>query len=281
MATGILDDLKSGYRRAWWAIMLRGVLGLIVGLLVIMRPLESVGALALVIAFWSIINGVVEIMHAIDLKGVMKHWWVLMLSGVVSVGFGCAALYYPGLSLTFAVLLVTWWLMATGLLSIYAAMEQRKLDVQWGWTLAFGVASIIAAGFALAAPPVTLVAIMALIATYAIVSGSRSSWGRSGSGRSSSRKSKPPGTDCREPVMHDNAWRNDIARRRCAVMPHRFPAIGSGAVGPHATPPLSTVCPLSNGLAATAPKIEPSNMCRVGHAARPAAAPRRRGSRTG
>ena len=172
MAASLIDDLHSGYRRAWWAIMLRGVLGLIVGLLVIMRPLESVGALALVIAFWSIINGIVEIMHAIDLKAVMKHWWVLMLSGVVSVGFGCAALYYyPGLSLTFAVLLVTWWLMATGLLSIYAAMEQRKLGVQWGWTLAFGVASIVAAGFALAAPPVTLVAIMALIATYAIVSG--------------------------------------------------------------------------------------------------------------
>jgi uncharacterized membrane protein HdeD (DUF308 family) len=172
MAATLLDDLHSGYRRAWWAIMLRGVLGLLIGLLVIMRPLASVDALALVIAFWSIMNGIVEIIHAIELKAAMKHWWVLMLSGVVSIGFGCAALYYyPGLSLTFAVLLVTWWLLATGVLSIYAATEQRKLGIQWGWTLAFGVASIVAAGFALAAPPVTLVAIMALIATYAVVSG--------------------------------------------------------------------------------------------------------------
>ena len=172
MATPILDDLKSGYRRAWWALMLRGVLGLIIGVLVIMRPLDSVAALALLIAFWSIFNGIVGVMHAIDLKAVMKHWWVLMLSGLVSVGFGCAALYYyPGLSLTFAVLLVTWWLMATGVLEIYAATEQRKLGIQWGWTLAFGVMSILAAGFALLAPPITLVAIMALIATYSIASG--------------------------------------------------------------------------------------------------------------
>jgi uncharacterized membrane protein HdeD (DUF308 family) len=40
-----------------------------------------------------------------------------------------------------------------------------------GWTLAFGILSIVAGVYALMAPPVTLAAIMGLIAGFALVSG--------------------------------------------------------------------------------------------------------------
>jgi len=75
------------------------------------------------------------------------------------------------LSLTFAVIWVAWWLMVTGILGIYAALQQRKLGVQWGWTGAFGVLSVVASAVALLAPPVTLSAIMGLIAGFGIVAG--------------------------------------------------------------------------------------------------------------
>ena len=42
---------------------------------------------------------------------------------------------------------------------------------QWGWTALFGILSVIASVYALLAPPLTLLAIMALIAWFAIVSG--------------------------------------------------------------------------------------------------------------
>jgi len=171
MATPVLDDLKKHFHRAWWGLLLRGLLALVVGILVLVRPLESVAAFALVIAFWSIFSGVVDVVNGIEVKP-MKHWWVIVLSGVVSVAFGIAALYYyPALSLAFAVLWVAWWLMVTGVLGIYAAVMQRSLGVQWGWTMAFGVLSVIAGGFALVAPPVTLAALMGVIAAFSIVGG--------------------------------------------------------------------------------------------------------------
>ncbi|TMB97177.1 MAG: hypothetical protein E6J42_08135 [Chloroflexi bacterium] len=102
----------------------------------------------------------------------MNHWWVLLLSGLVGVGFGIGALvYYPTLSLTFGVVWVAWWLMFTGILGIYGALQERRMGVQWGWTMAFGVLSAVASVFALLAPPVTLAAIMGLIAGFAVVSG--------------------------------------------------------------------------------------------------------------
>jgi len=172
MATSVLADLKGVYHRTWWALMLRGLLGLAVGVLIFVRPLDSVAAFALVIAWWALFSGLVNIVHAIELKRVMSHWWVLLLSGLVGVGFGIAALvYYPTLSLTFAIVWVAWWLMFTGILGIYGALQERRMGVQWGWTMAFGVLSVVASVFALLAPPVTLAAIMGLIAGFAVVSG--------------------------------------------------------------------------------------------------------------
>ena len=172
MATSVLNDLRGVYHRTWWALMLRGLLGLAVGIYIFARPLDSVAAFALVIAFWALFAGIVEIVQAFELKAMMKHWWVLLLSGLVGVGFGIAALvYYPGLSLTFAVVMVSWWLTLTGILGIYAGVMQKNLGMQWGWTVAFGVLSVVAGVFALLAPPVTLAAIMGLIAGFGLVSG--------------------------------------------------------------------------------------------------------------
>ena len=172
MATSVLNDLRGVYHRTWWALMLRGLLGVAVGLYIFARPLDSVAAFALVIAFWALFAGMVEIIQAIELKAMMKHWWVVLVAGLVSVGFGIAALfYYPGLSLTFAVVMVSWWLTLTGILGIYAGVMQKSIGMPWGWTVAFGALSVVAGLFALLAPPVTLAAIMGLIAGFALVSG--------------------------------------------------------------------------------------------------------------
>src|SRR6266852_7298360 len=148
MAAPVLDDLKRLYHRTWWALVLRGLLALAVGVFIFARPLDSVAAFALVIAFWALFAGVVEIVHAIELKSVMQQWWVLLLTGLVGVGFGIAALiYYPVLSLTFAVVWVAWWLLFTGILGIYAGFQEKNMGVAWGWTAAFGVVSVVASVF--------------------------------------------------------------------------------------------------------------------------------------
>lgn len=172
MTTTVLDDLHRVAQRAWWALLLRGLLALAVGVFILARPLDSIAAFALVIAFWALFTGFVNIVRAIELKPVAKHWWVLLLSGLVSVGFGLAALiYYPGLSLSFAVVLVAWWLMFTGILELYGAMQERNLGGHWGWMAALGVVTLAAAVFALLSPPATLAAIMGLISAFAIIAG--------------------------------------------------------------------------------------------------------------
>lgn len=172
MTSAVLDDLHRFAQRAWWALLLRGLLALAVGVAILVRPLESIAAFALVIAWWAMFTGFVNVVHAFELKPVARHWWVLLLSGLASIGFGILALkYYPGLSLTFAVFVVVWWLMVTGILEFYAALQLKKIGAPWGWPAAFGVLSVVAAGFGLLVPPATLAAIMGLIAGFGIVVG--------------------------------------------------------------------------------------------------------------
>jgi uncharacterized membrane protein HdeD (DUF308 family) len=166
------DPIQSAYRRTWWALVLRGLLALALGALILWRPMESVASFALVIAIWALFSGIVQIVHAFDLRPLFDKWWVMLLGGLVSAIFGLAALYYyPGLSLAYAVVWATWWLFLTGGLAIYAAVQERSLNMAWGWTFTFGLVSIVAGVLAIMNPPTTVAAIMGLIAGFAIVSG--------------------------------------------------------------------------------------------------------------
>jgi uncharacterized membrane protein HdeD (DUF308 family) len=168
----ITDDIKRVYQRAKWGLVLRGLLGIALGVFILARPLESVAAFALVVAIWALMDGFVLIVHAFDVRPVVQHWWMLLLSGIVGVAFGVAALYfYPALSLTFAIVWSATWLAASGVFGIYAAVQEKKAGVSWGWTMTFGILALVAGAIAVFYPGITLAVLMGTIAGFGIVGG--------------------------------------------------------------------------------------------------------------
>jgi uncharacterized membrane protein HdeD (DUF308 family) len=166
------DEIRKVYHQTKWALVLRGLLSVIVGILIIARPLASVAALALVIAIWALFDGIVSIVRSFHVRGIVPHWWVLLLGGIVSVAFGAAALYYfPGLSLTFAVIWTAYWLTLSGVIALYVAMQERRAGMSWGWTLAFGIVAIVGGVFAFMNPAATLVTLLGVLAGFAFISG--------------------------------------------------------------------------------------------------------------
>ena len=168
----IADELHGVYTRTKWALILRGIYGLVLGAFILARPLASVAALAIVIGFWALLDGVTGIMRAFAVRAVAPHWWVLLLSGIVSLLFGIAAFYYyPGLSLTFAVLWTSYWLFTAGIMSIYVAIQERRFGVSWVWTMVLGLVAVASGILAWMYPAVTLAWLLSLIAAYGIVAG--------------------------------------------------------------------------------------------------------------
>ncbi len=168
----LADALNHAYNRIRGGLLLRGLVALALGIFILVRPLDSVAAFALVIAIWAIVIGISQIVDGIQLRAMVPHWWLLVLSGLVSAGFGIAALYYyPGLSLTFAVVWASYWLLLTGFLGIYVAVQERRAGMSWGWALTFGILGVLAGVYAIAVPPATLAVIMGLMSGFAIVVG--------------------------------------------------------------------------------------------------------------
>jgi len=65
-----------------------------------------------VIAFWSILRGIIEIVAAVRLRDLIKGEWWLILGGIASIAFGVLLVMYPESGL----LAVVW------LLGIYAVI---------------------------------------------------------------------------------------------------------------------------------------------------------------
>jgi uncharacterized membrane protein HdeD (DUF308 family) len=168
----IAQDLNAAYNRSKWAIALQGLLGILLGIAILSRPLDSAAALALVVALWALFEGAVGVMRAFELRTVVSHWWVLLLSGVVSVLFGAAALYYyPALSLAFIVLWVAWWLITAGVIAAGAAVMERRASLSWGWSMTWGVLAIVAGVGAAMYPGATLAWLLGVLAAFGIVGG--------------------------------------------------------------------------------------------------------------
>jgi len=168
----IASEIQKAYNQTKWALVLRGLLSLAVGIAILVRPMASVAALALVIALWSLFDGIVNIVRSFDLRGMVQHWWVVLLTGIVSVAFGIAALYFfPTLSLTFAVVWTAYWLTLTGVIAAYIAWQERSAGVPWGWTMAFGILAVVGGIFAFMNPQATLATLLGVLAGFAIISG--------------------------------------------------------------------------------------------------------------
>jgi len=168
----LTDTLKQTFRRAWWSLVIRGALALALGILILAKPFDSIAAFALVIAIWALFSGITEIVHAIDLKPIFGSWWMLLVGGLISAGFGVAALYYyPALSIAFAVTWASFWLALTGIMGIAVAFQEKKMGLPWGWVFTWGIVCVAASVACWLSPPATLGAIMGLIAGFAIVSG--------------------------------------------------------------------------------------------------------------
>lgn len=167
-----VQTVQTEYNRTKWSLTLRGILGIAVGVLIFTRPLASIAALALVIAVWAFVDGVTNIIRGFSLRHVAPHWWSFLVTGIIGVLFGLAALYYfPALSLVFAVVWSALWLIVGGATAIYVALQERRLGMGWGWMMTFGVLAIIAGIVDYARPRAGLGALMGLLAGFGIIGG--------------------------------------------------------------------------------------------------------------
>ena len=92
MAAGIATHR---YFERWWAVLLEGVAGVVIGLLTFFWPNVTALALVYFIAAWALITGIFEIVASIQLRRMITGEWMLILGGLLSIVFSAMLFVFP------------------------------------------------------------------------------------------------------------------------------------------------------------------------------------------
>jgi uncharacterized membrane protein HdeD (DUF308 family) len=111
-----------------WLLVAAGILGIVVGLLTLMWPGAVAVGLVLYVGAWAIVRGVIDVFNAIRLRKEIPNEWSLLISGLLSIVFGCLIFLAPRLG----VLAVIWPLaacaVAAGILLVALAFRLHSLE---------------------------------------------------------------------------------------------------------------------------------------------------------
>jgi uncharacterized membrane protein HdeD (DUF308 family) len=86
-------EARTGQR--WGSLLAVGVLSIVAGVITFFLPGATTLALVLLIAAWSVLTGVAEIVAAIRLRSLIRNEWLLGLSGVLSIVLGVLFFLMP------------------------------------------------------------------------------------------------------------------------------------------------------------------------------------------
>ena len=137
-----MDAMSVALARNWWAVALRGALGVLFGLAALALPFATLQALVLVFAFYLLTDGVFAIVAGVRAAARHERWGLLILEGVVNLVAGIVSLMLPSLTVLVFVTLLGLWAVVSGALMLAAAFRLHAGHGRWLLALS-GLVSLI------------------------------------------------------------------------------------------------------------------------------------------
>lgn len=155
----------------WWVLLVRGIAAVLFGIAAFVWPALTIGALIIMFGAFALVDGVFAVFSAIVHRKDADYWWATALQGVLGIIFGILVLMMPAMT---AVVLLFWiaaWAIVTGVFEIISAIRLRKEIEGEVWMIIGGVLSVLFGIYAFVRPGAGALAIIWVIAIYAILFG--------------------------------------------------------------------------------------------------------------
>jgi uncharacterized membrane protein HdeD (DUF308 family) len=150
----------------WWAIGLRGVAAILLGIAAFVWPGLTLLVLVILFGAYLLVDGVLALV-----AGGMTRSWLFLIEGIASVIAGILTLIWPGITAVVLLVLVAAWAVLTGLLELYGAIRLRRI-IRNEWLLILGGAASVLFGVLLIINPrAGLLALTWLVGAYALIFG--------------------------------------------------------------------------------------------------------------
>jgi uncharacterized membrane protein HdeD (DUF308 family) len=113
----------------WWLMLLTGLVSIAAGVVTFVWPGITTVSLFYVIVAWAIFTGIFEVLYAIQFRKEIEGEWLLVLDGILSVGFGILLIAQPIPGALAVLWLIGVYAIAYGAMLVVLAFRLRNLDV--------------------------------------------------------------------------------------------------------------------------------------------------------
>jgi uncharacterized membrane protein HdeD (DUF308 family) len=170
MSSPVDESMVAVLAKNWWAIGIRGALGILFGLIALFLPGATMLSLVLVFAAYTFADGVFGIVSAVRAAREHERWGYLLVEGIVDIAVAAIAVVWPGITVVTFVFLVAFWAVLTGVLELMAAFRLDFIDGR-GWLIFGGIVSILYGVLLFVAPMIGAVVLTWWLGAYALVFG--------------------------------------------------------------------------------------------------------------
>ncbi len=168
---GPAQNLAGMLSDHWWLMLVRGIIAILFGILAFAQPGITLATLVILFGAFAFADGILAVWTAITRRQEEENWGLLLLGGLIGIGIGIVTWIAPGVTALTLLFYVAIWAVAIGMLEIVGAIRLRKV-IQGEWLLIVAGVVSVAVGIALMARPgAGALAVLWLIASYAIVYG--------------------------------------------------------------------------------------------------------------
>ena len=163
--------LAAALGRRWWLQLVRWVVASVWARLTWAQPGGWLGALVLVFGIYVLADGLLGVWSAIAKRRDNRHWWLLLLWGLVGIVVGVMTFIMPGITGLVLLMYIAAWAVITGVLQIVAAIRLRK-EIKGEWLLILsGLVSVAFGVLLFLQPGAGALAVAWIIAAYAFIFG--------------------------------------------------------------------------------------------------------------
>jgi uncharacterized membrane protein HdeD (DUF308 family) len=164
------DALSEVLAESWWAVGLRGILGILFGLICLLTPGLAVEVFVILFAAYMLVDGVFAIIAGIKAARNGERWGLLILEGIVDLAAGTVAVLWPAITLVALIWIVAIWAVISGALMLGAAFTLNIDHGRW-WLALGGIASLILGVLLVIEPLIGAVVLTMWLGAYALVFG--------------------------------------------------------------------------------------------------------------
>jgi len=155
----------------WWLFTLRGVLGIIFGLIALIFPGATILSLVIFFSAYMLVDGIFGIISAVRaIRRKEDRWGLLIFEGLLNIAVGIAAFLWPGLTVVAFVWLIAAWAIVSGGLMTAAGFRLNMEHGRW-WMVLGGLLSLAYGVLLIITPLIGAIVLTWWLGAYALVFG--------------------------------------------------------------------------------------------------------------